>query len=95
MEGNPEYNLHPNKIRQLRMEKGLTQQELAFVLGHSMSSLSRLESGKKLPSLQTVIKLEAALQRPLRDIYPHLFDRVYDPVARRRALLFNRRPFSA
>ena len=73
------------------MEKELTQQELASILGYSTSSLSHLEMGRKRPALETIIKLEAALQRPLRDIYPELFDAVYDPVAKRRVALFRRR----
>ena len=82
----------PNRIRQLRMEKGYTQRELAFIMGYeSVSSLSHMEAGRKLPSLRTVMKLEAALQRPIRDIYPRLFDAVYDPVAHRRVAHFEKR----
>ena len=80
---------YPNRIKQLRMEKAMTQRELANIMGYkSVSSLSHIEGGHKLPSIRTVIKLEAAFQRPIRDIYPRLFDSVYDPVARRRAKRF-------
>lgn len=80
---------YPNRIKQLRMEKELTQRKLAYIMGYqSVSSLSHLERGRKLPALRTVFKLEAAFQRPVRDIYPRLFDAVYDPVARRRVKHF-------
>jgi len=80
---------YSNRIRQLRMEKRLTQRQLARIMGYeSVSSLSHMEGGRKLPSMKTVIKLEAALQRPIRDIYPRLFDSLYDPVARRRVKHF-------
>ena len=83
---------YPNRIRQLRKEKGLKQRELARIMGYeSVSSLSHMEAGRKLPSIKTVIKLEAALQRPIRDIYPRLFDEIYDPVGRRRVELFQSR----
>ena len=83
---------YPNRIKQLRMKKGLTQRELARIMGYeSVSSLSHMEAGRKLPSVKTVMKLEAALQRPIRDIYPRLFDKIYEPVARRRVKLFARR----
>ena len=83
---------YPNRIRQLRKEKGLKQRELARIMGYeSVSSLSHMEAGRKLPSIKTVIKLEAALQRPIRDIYPRLFDEIYDPVGRRRVELFQKR----
>ena len=80
---------YPNCIRQLRMEKGLTQRQLARIMGYeSVSSLSHLEGGHKRPSMETIFKLEAALQRPIRDIYSRLFDEIYDPVARRRVKHF-------
>lgn len=76
---------YPNRIKQLRREKGLTQRELARLMGYqSISSLSHMEAGRKLPSLRTAMKLEAAFQRPIRDIYPRLFEAIYRPVARRR-----------
>ena len=81
-----------NRIRQLRQEKGLKQRELARIMGYgSVSSLSHMEAGRKLPSIKTVMKLEAALQRPIRDIYPRLFDEVYEPVGRRRVELYKKR----
>lgn len=78
------------------MEKGFSQRELARMMGYeSMSSLSHMECGRKLPSIKTVFKLEAALQRPIRDIYPRLFDEVYDPVAKRRVAFAERRIHAA
>lgn len=74
------------------MEKGLSQRELARIMGYeSVSSLSHMECGRKLPSIRTVFKLEAALQRPIRDIYPRLFNAVYDPVGKRRVAFAERR----
>ena len=74
------------------MEKGLTQRELARILGYqSVSSLSHLEAGHKLPSLQTAMKLEAALQRFIGDIFPRLYGELRGPVARRRVALFEKR----
>jgi len=76
---------YPNRLKQLRRERKLTQRTLARIMGYeSVSSLSHMEAGRKLPSLQTVFKLEAVFQRPIRDFYPRLFDAIYDPVARRR-----------
>ena len=91
MEGTRSY---PNHIRRYRMEKGWTQRQLAYILGyHSVSSLAHLEGGHKLPSLRTAIKLEAALQRFIGQLYPRLYERLRAPVARRRlSLLEERRP---
>ena len=83
---------HPNRIKQLRMEKGLTQRELAHMMGYqSVSSLSHLEAGHKMPSLTTALKLEVALQRFIGDIFPRLYESVRGPVARRRIALFEKR----
>jgi transcriptional regulator with XRE-family HTH domain len=82
----------PNRIRQLRMEKELTQGQLARLMGYeSVSSLASLEAGKKLPSMKTLIKLEAVFQRPFRDLYPRYFDAIYDPAAKRRTEFFRNR----
>ena len=86
MEGSRKY---PNHVRRYRMEKGLTQRQLAHILGYqSVSSLAHLEGGQKLPSLITAMKLEAGLQRFIGQLYPRLYDRVRRPVARRRVALF-------
>lgn len=74
------------------MEKGLTQRELAYIMGyHSVSSLSHLEAGHKLPALQTALRLEVALQRFMGDIFPKLYESLRGPVARRRTALFGGR----
>ena len=53
------------RIKQLRLEKGLSQQELAAVLDIEKSSLSRLEAGKKNSKLYTLYKVAKALEVPL------------------------------
>ncbi len=85
-------NRHHNRIRQFRMEKGLTQRELAHILGYkSVSSLSHLERGRKLPSLRTALKLEIGLQRFIGDIFPRLYNQLRTPVARRRQAFYKRK----
>ena len=74
------------------MEMGLTQKDLAHILGYkSVSTLSHLETGRKLPSIRTAMKLEAGLSRLIGSIYPRLFDSMRDPVARRRERFFRNR----
>jgi transcriptional regulator with XRE-family HTH domain len=91
MEGTPTKR-YPNRIRQFRLEKGLTQRDLARILGYkSVSSLSHMECGRKLPSLQTALKLEQALQRLMGDIYPRLYKSIQNSVGQRREALFNER----
>lgn len=43
------------RLREIRIKKGLTQQELANMIGASKSLISCYESGKRTPSLENVI----------------------------------------
>ncbi len=56
----PEYKLASTLIR-LRLEKGLTQEQLAKMLNTKQESIARLESGSSLPSLSTIKKVAEAL----------------------------------
>ncbi len=60
----PEYKLASTLI-QLRLAKGLTQEQLAKLLNTKQESIARLESGGSLPSLSTVKKLANALDAEL------------------------------
>lgn len=49
----------------LRVERGLTQQQLADLLGTSVPTVSRLESGQHRPNVETLQKLARAFDREL------------------------------
>lgn len=49
------------QIARLRMQRGLTQKELAKLVGTRQSSIARLESGKQPPSLSFLHKVVEAL----------------------------------
>jgi len=49
------------KLYDLRMDKMLTQEELAIKSGLSVSQISRLENGKHPPRFSTIKKLARAL----------------------------------
>ncbi|MDL2313599.1 helix-turn-helix domain-containing protein [Desulfovibrio sp. OttesenSCG-928-C14] len=48
-------------LRQLRMEKGLTQDQLSEMVGVASPFISMLESGHKYPNLEMLFKLADAL----------------------------------
>jgi DNA-binding XRE family transcriptional regulator len=50
------------QIARLRMLRGLTQVELALMVGTQQPSIARLENGTSLPSLSFLQKVAAALQ---------------------------------
>ena len=52
-------------IRDARKQRGLTQQQLASVLGTSQSAVQRIESGGQNLSLQMINRIAAALDSPL------------------------------
>ena len=49
------------KIRQLRNQKGLTQEELAKRIGANKSYISRIEKGITVPSVATFYRIINAL----------------------------------
>lgn len=56
----PIYELTREIIR-LRIEKGLTQKQLAELVGTKQSSISRLENGSYNPSIEFLAKVAHAL----------------------------------
>jgi transcriptional regulator with XRE-family HTH domain len=52
-------------LRHIRLEKGLTVETLAAAAGLNKGFLSRLERGTKRPSVETVLRLSAALEVPV------------------------------
>lgn len=57
-------------LRRLRIERGLTLQELATRSGLAKGSLSRLETGHVGPTLPTARMLARALDLSIDDIFP-------------------------
>lgn len=53
------------RLRHIRLEKGLTVEMLAAAAGLDKGFLSRLERGTKRPSVETVLRLSAALEVPV------------------------------
>ncbi|HUX68605.1 MAG TPA: helix-turn-helix transcriptional regulator [Terriglobales bacterium] len=53
------------RIRQARLERGLSQGDLESKTGLLRCYLSRVENGHTEPSLQTLARLAAALEMPL------------------------------
>lgn len=50
------------KVRELREKKGMTQEDLAYKADLSVYYVSRIERGKANVSLETVEKIQKALQ---------------------------------
>jgi len=58
-----------NRIKVIRAELDLTQQELADKIGICRATLNRIESGKVTPNGDTIARFVRALERPASDIF--------------------------
>jgi transcriptional regulator with XRE-family HTH domain len=56
------------RLRAARLERGATLAELAETTGISVSTLSRLESGQRKPTLELLLPLARAHQMPLDEL---------------------------
>jgi len=59
---------HQNKIKQLRIKKGLSSADLAELIGTSRPHMSRLENGKSPLDADWILKISAALEVPTTDV---------------------------
>lgn len=57
------------RLREIRKFRGLTQEGLAERIERSVDAVSALERGLALPSFETLEKLAAALDVPVRDFF--------------------------
>jgi transcriptional regulator with XRE-family HTH domain len=57
------------RLRHLRLTKGYTVEALAAAAGLNKGFLSRLERGTKRPSVETVLRLSAALDVPVGQLF--------------------------
>ena len=74
--------------RILRRRLGLTQAELAFLVGYqSDSSVSRIENGTRVPHLAELLVLELLFGVPATVFFPQIRDTIGQRVGERARLL--------
>jgi putative transcriptional regulator len=57
------------KMKLARVEKGLSQQDLADIVGATRQTIGLIESGKYNPSLNLCIKIARALDKTLDQLF--------------------------
>jgi transcriptional regulator with XRE-family HTH domain len=72
------------KVMNVRLDRGLTQQELAKLCGITPGGLSRIESESNSPSAQTLRKLAHALLVPMEYLLDEKWPYPYEPPAHPR-----------
>ena len=58
-----------NKLKALRREKDLSQQDLADLVGVSRNTISSIETGQFCPTAKLALVLCIALDRPFEDVF--------------------------
>lgn len=56
------------RIKSIRIEKGMSQQELATVCDFEKSNMSRIEAGNTNPTFYTLTKIAIALHVDLKEL---------------------------
>ena len=62
------------KIKKLRVEKGVTQEQLADEAGISVDFLSLIERGRNAPSFKNLEKIARALKVSVKDLFEFDFN---------------------
>jgi transcriptional regulator with XRE-family HTH domain len=57
-------------VRDLRLARAVTQEELAAVLGVKRESMSRYESGERAITIALLLDIAAALEQPITAFLP-------------------------
>lgn len=80
----------PIYLRTLRLERGLSQIELAELLGLSVSAVSRYEDLSRRPSADLILGTEVIFGVQPRAAFPALYAEIEDAVMARAIELYNR-----
>lgn len=57
------------RIREVRSKQNLTLEELSSKADLNWSFLARIETGKAIPSIQSLVKIAKELKIPLKDLF--------------------------
>jgi transcriptional regulator with XRE-family HTH domain len=56
-------------VARLREERGMTQEALGWACGIAQTTIARIESGERRPTLGTIFKLARGLDVPPADLF--------------------------
>lgn len=57
------------RVKELRIEKGITQEDLAFKIGVDRSYMGFVERGERNPTLGKIMKIAEVLKIKVRDLF--------------------------
>lgn len=56
-------------MKKLRVKRGLTQAQLAEIVGVARVSIISIETGRSLPTIETALHISKALGEPIEKIF--------------------------
>ncbi|WP_363799811.1 helix-turn-helix transcriptional regulator [Lysobacter firmicutimachus] len=62
------------RIREVRLERGLSQDQLAYAIPLDRAHVGLIESGKTAPTVRTLVKFAVALECEVGDLVPYVED---------------------
>ena len=77
-----EFKVLGRKVKFLRLEKGISQTDMAEAIGLSQTNLSNMESGRTATTIQSLFKMREILGCNMRDFFVD-FD--FEPVDKEEA----------
>ena len=80
----------PSYLLTLRKRSGLSQADLALLMGISASALCRLETQTRRPSLEFAIATEVILGQRLKNVFPAAYESVQHRIVERAQRLRDR-----
>lgn len=73
-----------NYLRTYRKRFGLTQDEVAYLLGcQNGAMISRYEHYRRRPSLKTVFAYQAIFRVPAHELFPGIYDEIENEISKR------------
>ena len=63
-----------NKMKEIRMQKGLLQKDIAFKTGLSRPAISLYENGHKQPSMNAAHKIAKALDSTIDELFSSTYE---------------------
>jgi transcriptional regulator with XRE-family HTH domain len=80
----------PTQLRTLRLQRNLSQTELAQLLGVSMSAISHYENLSRPPSIELMLGAEVVFGVPPRAAFSSMYEDIEAQVMARAIDLYNR-----
>jgi transcriptional regulator with XRE-family HTH domain len=81
-------HLLPSYLHRLRKQWGLSQPDLAMLLGVTGSALSRFENRSRHPSAELIVAAEVIFGHRAKDVFPRFFHDIERTIVERSHTLY-------